>query len=131
MASRRGRKKKVQKQESLLDLLGRLIINVVALLVVEAVVPGFVLSNLQSATIAAIVIGVTNTFIRPVLQIIALPISILTLGLFAFVINVLLLMGVAAIVPGFEIDGFLTAAISSIALSLTTAFLHKMAESRD
>lgn len=121
-------RKKQKKQESVFDLFGRLIINVVALLVVEAIIPGFTLTDLQSAFIAAIIIGVTNTFIRPVFQLIALPISILTLGLFAFVVNVLLLMGVASIVPGFEIDGFLTAAVSSVVLSMVTTFLHKMAE---
>lgn len=130
MISKFSRNKKY-KQESLFDLLGRLIVNVVALLVVEAIIPGFVLSNLQSAVIASIVIGAVNTFIRPILLIISLPISILTLGLFAFVVNVFLLMGVAAVVPGFEIDGFTTAAISSIVLSLITAFLHKISESKN
>ncbi len=111
-----------------MKLVGELIINTVALLVVEYVTPGFELETLESAIVAAIGIGVVNTFIRPVLQIIALPISILTLGIFAFFINVTLLWGVAAIVPGFNISSFFTAAIASILLSLVNAFLHKLAK---
>jgi len=102
-----------------------LVINTVALLVVQFIIPGFFISDLTTAIVAAIVIGVINTFIRPIVQIIALPLSLLTLGIAAFVVNVLLLMLAAAIVPGFEIDGFLTAAISSIVLSLVSTFLHK------
>lgn len=111
-----------------MHIIGELIINVLALFVVEYIIPGFVLVDIQSAIVAAIVIGIVNTFIRPVLHIIALPISILTLGIFAFLINVALLWMVASIVPGFEIDGFVTAAIASIALALTNAFLHKLAK---
>jgi len=118
---------RVKQRESIWELLGKLLINVVALLVVEAIVPGFELLDLQSAIIAAVVIGVVNTFIRPILQIIALPISILTLGLAAFFINVGLLMLVARLVPGFEISGFLIAAISSVVLALVSTFLHKLA----
>jgi len=110
-------------------LLGNLIINIVALLVVEYVVPGFELVDIRAAVVAAIMIGVVNTFIRPVLQIVALPVSILTLGITAFLINVALLWFVATIVPGFNISGFVTAAIASIALALVTAFLHKLASS--
>jgi putative membrane protein len=111
-----------------MNLIGELIINVLALFVVEYVIPGFYLESLGAAVVAAIAIGVVNTFIRPVLQIIALPISILTLGIFAFIINVFLLWMVAYVVPGFEINSFVTAAIASIALALTNAFLHKLAK---
>jgi len=101
-------------------------INVLALLVVDYILPGFELDGLGAAVVTAIIIGVINTFIRPILQIIALPISILTLGIFAFLINVALLLATSLIVPGFEIDGFLTAAIASILLTLTTMFLQKL-----
>ena len=110
-----------------MKLIIRLVVNVLALLVVEYIVPGFTLTNIQVAIIAAIVIGMVNTFIRPLLQLIALPISIFTFGLFAFIINVLLLWGVSIAVPGFEISGFLTAVIASILLSLVSCFLHKLA----
>lgn len=108
-------------------LLGELVIKTIAILIVEYVVPGFELSDLKATLVTVVVIGVVNTFIRPILQIIALPISILTLGIAAFFINVVLLWGVAYVVPGFTIDGFLTAAIASILLALVSAFLHKLA----
>ena len=117
-----------KKRESVLHLIGQLVVNVVALLVVEAVVPGFTLIDIKTAVITAIVLGVVNTFIRPVLQLIALPISLLTLGLTAFLINVALLLLVDKLIDGFEIDSFVIAAIASIVLSLVTAFLHKLAK---
>ena len=74
-----------------MKLLMRLVINVLSLLIVEYLVPGFVLKDIWTAVVAAIVIGIVNVLIKPVLQFIALPISILTLGIGAFLINVLLL----------------------------------------
>ena len=110
-----------------MKLIFRLAVNVFALLVVEYLVPGFVLTNLWAAVIAAVVIGVVNTFIRPILQLIALPVSILTFGIAAFFINVLLLWLTSMFVPGFEIATFTTAIIASIVLSLVSWFLHKLA----
>lgn len=107
-------------------LIVRLATNVFALLVVEYLVPGFVLTDLWAAVIAAIVIGIVNTFIKPILQLIALPISILTFGISAFLINVLLLWGTSMLVPGFEIVNFLTAIVASILLTLVSWFLHKL-----
>jgi len=110
-----------------MKLIIRLAVNVFALLVVEYLVPGFILTSLWAAVIAAVVIGVVNTFIRPILQLIALPISILTFGITAFFINVLLLWLTSMFVPGFEIATFTTAIIASIVLSLVSWFLHKLA----
>lgn len=106
----------------------RLAINVFALLVVAYLVPGFRLANLWAAVVAAVVIGVVNTFIRPFLQLITLPISILTFGLFAILINVFLLWVTSKFVPGFEIANFTTAFIASILLSLVSWFLQKLAQ---
>jgi len=110
-----------------MKLIMRLAVNVFALLIVEYLVPGFILKNLWTAVVAAVAIGVVNTFIKPILQLIALPISILTLGIGAFLINVLLLWGTSRLVPGFYIANFTTAFIASIVLSLVTWFLHKLA----
>jgi len=105
----------------------RLAINVFALFVVEYLVPGFHLAGLWTAVVAAIVIGVVNTFIRPIVQLIALPISILTFGIAAIIINVLLFWGASMLVPGFTIDGFLTALVASLVLSLVSWFMHRLA----
>lgn len=105
----------------------RLAINVFALFVVEYLVPGFHLASIWTGVVAAIAIGLVNTIIRPILQLIALPLSILTFGITAFLINVLLLWGTSKIVPGFIIDSFTTALISAVVLSLVSWFLHKLA----
>jgi putative membrane protein len=110
-----------------MKLIIRLAVNVFALFVVEYLVPGFTLANWQTAVVAAIVIGIVNTLIRPVLQLIALPISILTFGIAAFFINVGLLYLTSKFVPGFYIASFTTAIIASVVLSLVSWFLHKLA----
>ena len=115
-------------QYKYMKLLIRLAINVLALFVVEYLVPGFVLQSFGTAVVAAIAIGIVNTLIKPVLQIIALPITILTLGIGAFLINVLLLWGTSKLVPGFYIAGFWTAVVASILLSLVTWFLGRLAK---
>ncbi len=109
-------------------LIMRLAINVFALYVVEYLVPGFKLDNIWAATVAAVVIGIVNTFIRPILQIITLPISIATFGIFALLINVALLYVASLIVPGFEIANFTTAIIASVALSFVSWFLSRLAK---
>jgi putative membrane protein len=110
-----------------MKLIIRLAINVFALLVVEYLVPGFFLADLTSAVVAAVVIGVVNTFIRPIIQLIALPITLLTFGITAFLINVVLLWLTSKFVPGFEIASFTTAIIASIVLTFVSWFLHKLA----
>jgi putative membrane protein len=110
-----------------MKLIIRLAVNVFALFVVEYLVPGFFLKDFWTAVVAAVAIGIVNTFIKPILQLIALPISLITLGIGAFLINVLLLWGTSKLVPGFVIEGFYTAIIASIVLSLVTWFLHKLA----
>ncbi len=107
-------------------LILRLATNVFALLVVAYLVPGFVLSNLSAAVVAAIAIGVVNTFIKPIIQLVALPISILTFGIAAFLINVFLLWTTSKFVPGFVIENFTTAIVASIVLSLVSWFLHRL-----
>ena len=110
-----------------MKLIIRLAVNVFTLLVVEYLVPGFILTDYRAAIAAAIVIGVVNSFIKPIVHLIALPISILTFGIAAFLINVLLLWGASMMVPGFEIVSFTTAIIASIVLTLVSWFLTKLA----
>ncbi|MHB8975030.1 MAG: phage holin family protein [Pirellulaceae bacterium] len=108
-------------------LIIRLAINVAALFIVEYLVPGFRLAGFTTAVVAAIVIGIVNTLIRPILQLIALPISILTFGVAAFLINVFLLWLSSRLVPGFEIVNFWTAIVASVVLSLVSWFLNRLA----
>jgi putative membrane protein len=117
-------------QDNPMNLLTHLAINILALLVVDYLLPGVELSTFMTAFVAAVVIGIINTFVRPILQVLALPFSIVTFGLTAFLINVGLLYLASVIVPGFLIDGFVSAAIASILLTLVGWVLHKMAHGK-
>lgn len=108
----------------------KILINIIALLIVSYIVPGFYFSDIWAAFVTAVVFGVANTYIKPVLQVLFLPVSVVTLGIGAFLINVFLLWGVSFVVPGFEIANFLTAAVASIALALISIFLHKIIDSK-
>lgn len=110
-----------------MKLVGRLLINILALLVVSYLVPGFILVDWRATFAAAIVIGIMNTLIKPILQVVALPISIMTFGIAAFLINVSLLWFASHLVPGFEIATFTTAMIASVVLSLVSWFLNRLA----
>ena len=81
-------------------------------------IPGISISNFWAALIAAAVIALINIFIKPALVFLTLPINILTLGLFVLVINALLFMLVAYVVPGVEVDGFWSAFLGSLILSI-------------
>lgn len=82
------------------------------------VIPGITISNFVTALIAAVVIALINVFIKPVLIFLTLPINILTLGLFILVINALLFMFVAYLVPGVQVNGFWSAFLGALLLSI-------------
>jgi len=102
------------------------LITAIALLVTAYVVPGIYLSGFLAALIAAVLSGLVNAIVRPLLIILTLPITILTLGLFLLVINAIALLIVAALTPGFDITGLLPAVIGSIVLSIVTGVIHFM-----
>ena len=82
------------------------------------IIPGIKIDNFTAAMIAAVVIALINTFIKPVLILLTLPINILTLGIFTLVINALLFMFAAYLVPGIEISGFWSALFGSLLISI-------------
>lgn len=82
------------------------------------IVPGITISSFVTALVASIVIALVNLIIKPVLIFLTLPINILTLGLFILVINALLFMFVAYLVPGVEVDGFWSAFLGALILSI-------------
>lgn len=107
-------------------LIAEWFLNGLGLFIVSRIVPGIILSDFASALIAVIIIGLVNAFIKPVLVLLTLPINILSLGLFTFIINALLLLLASALAPGFEVDGFGTALIGSILLSIINILLHSL-----
>lgn len=106
-----------------MQLLIALVINALAFLLTAYIVPGFKVADFTTAVLAAIVLGVVNTFIKPVLSFVSLPITIVTLGLFAFVINAVVLFIVSAVVPGVMIDGWVPAILGAIVLSIVSTVL--------
>ena len=106
----------------------RLILNwllsALAVWIVSQVVPGIYVNGLTTALIAALAIGLINATIGFVLKILTFPLTLLTLGLFWFVINALMLELASALVPGFEVRGFFAAFVGAIVLSIVSSVLH-------
>lgn len=99
-------------------LLVRWFISAATLLLVAYLVPGFHVSGWYAAFIAALVLGLVNALIRPILLILTLPVNILTLGLFTLVVNAFMLWLVSTVVKGFEISGFAPAFWGALVLWL-------------
>lgn len=98
----------------------------VALLITANVVPGFIIKTFVAALVAAIVVGLVNAFIRPILRILSFPITLLSFGLFTLVINALTLWLASGLTPGsgFEIKGFVPAFFGSIVLTIVSSIIN-------
>jgi len=94
------------------------LINAAALLALKYIMPSITVDSFVTALIVAIVLGFINTLIRPIFVILTLPVTILTLGLFIFVINGLLFWAVGSFVPGFHVDGFWSGVFGAIIYSI-------------
>ena len=103
-----------------MGLIIRWLLNTLALFVVAHVVPHFSYTSLLSLAIAAAVLGLLNALVRPVLFLLTLPITVLTVGLFLLVLNAVMLELTDWLVPGFAIDGFGWAIVGALVLSLVT-----------
>src|SRR5882672_7448344 len=99
------------------------LLSALSLMIVAHVVRGFDVTGFTAALIAALVIGLVNATLGLFLKIVTLPLTLVSLGLFWFVINALMLKLAAAFVPGFSIQGFLPAFFGAIVLSLVNLFL--------
>lgn len=102
------------------------VVLALALLGVAEILPGFTVINFYVAFIGALVLGILNALVRPILIFITLPITLLTLGLFIFVINTGLLLFVDSFVDGITIDGFLPAFFGALILSTISTILNKI-----
>lgn len=104
-----------------MTLILRLLFNALGLLLIAKFVDGITVAGLYPAVIAALVLGLLNLIIRPVLFILTLPITIITLGLFAFVINALLFLFAASFIEGFFVSSFWYALLGSLLMSIVSA----------
>ncbi len=101
-----------------MTILLRWILNALALILVSALVPGVTVASVYSALVAALLLGFANAVIRPILILLTLPITVLTLGLFTFVINAAMIWLVSSIVKGFDVQSFGAALMAALILWL-------------
>ena len=102
-------------------LLIRLVINIVAILIISYLFPKVIrVDGFWAALIAAFLLGIVNAILRPILVLLTLPITIITLGLFLLVINGFMLWLVSAFVKGFQVNGFWGAVLGSILISIVS-----------
>ncbi len=99
------------------------LVSTLAILITAYILPGVHVDGLVAAIVLAVVLGIVNTILRPILIVLTLPITILTLGLFVLVINGLLVMLASYIVPGFAVDNFWWALLFGIVLAIVNWFL--------
>lgn len=104
------------------------LLNAVAIVVSAYVLPGVHVQDFVVALILAVVLGIINAILKPILLILTLPINILTLGLFTFIINASLVMLAASLVKGFAVDSFWWALAFSLVLSLVNWFFHRLSK---
>lgn len=107
-----------------MNLLIKILITSGLVLLIANFMPGVHVEGFTTALIVAIVLGLLNIFIKPILVILTLPVTILTLGLFLLVINALMILLCTKIVDGFSVDTFLTALIFSIILSVLQSIMN-------
>jgi len=105
----------------------RILVTAAALWVAASLIPGIALRDVTATLLAALVLGIINAFVRPILIILTLPITLLTLGLFIFVLNAFCLWLTSRVVPGFEVQSFGAALLGALVTSavswILTAFV--------
>lgn len=106
------------------QLLLKWTLNSVALFAVMKLISGIQIDRFQHLLMATLVIGLLNVFLRPIIILLTLPVTLLTLGLFTFVINGLIFFLAAEIVPGFHVNGFGAAFIAALLFSLLSSLLN-------
>ena len=102
------------------------LITTIAILISAHFLPGVAIRNFMAAVVTALVLGLINAIIRPILIVLTFPLTILTLGLFIFVLNALLVLLTSAIVPGFDVRNFWWALLFSLVFSLVSFMLHRI-----
>lgn len=105
------------------------LLNAIALLIVAYILPGITVASFGSALIAALVLGLLNTLVKPVLVILTLPITVVTLGLFLLVLNALVFWFVGSVLKGFQVEGFWWAFLGALIYSIIAGLLSGLVSS--
>ena len=112
-----------------MNFLINLLISGIAVFITAYVLPGVTLEqDIVTILIVAVLLGIANSVIKPILHLLTFPITIVTFGLFAFVINALMVMLVDYFVAGFSVDNFLWAIAFSVVLSIVSSVLRKIGD---
>ena len=104
----------------------RVVLNAVAIAAAAYVVPGIIVSGVAAALMGGLILGFVNAIVKPVLILLTLPATLLTLGLFLFVVNAICLALTAAVVPGFDISGFWGAFVGALVVTLVSWVLNAL-----
>ena len=104
----------------MIGILLRMAMVALGLYIATTIVPGVVIDNVKTLVLAALVLAIVNAVVRPIVVVLTLPLTIVTLGLFIFVVNALMFWGVGSVLPGFHVAGFVPALLGSIVVGLTS-----------
>jgi putative membrane protein len=110
--------------------LARLVLNGLAIIIAAWLLPGIRISSSVSALLAGVILGFVNAIVRPVLFFLTLPLTLLTLGLFIFVLNAVCFGLTAWLVPGFSVDGFFSAVFGALLVSVVSWILNGLVVGR-
>ncbi|ACU58307.1 phage holin family protein [Chitinophaga pinensis] len=110
-----------------MNFLIRLLVTALAAMVTAYILPGVNIKDFTSALILALVLAILNLLVKPILVLLTLPATILTLGLFLLVINAVIILLAARLVKGFSVDGFFWALIFSVVLTVVSSIMHSIA----
>jgi len=108
----------------MISFLSKTLITAVAILIAVFLLPGVHINGTVTAIMVAAVLGILNSFIKPILILLTIPITVFTLGLFLLVINILIIKWASDIVPGFKVDSWIWALLFSIIVSLISSFIN-------
>jgi putative membrane protein len=109
-----------------MNLLLRILVTAELVVVISRFLTGVSVDGFVTSLVVAVVLGLLNIFIKPIIVLFTLPVTILTLGLFLLVINSVIILLCAQIVDGFHVDSFWSALLFSIILSLTQSIIYKL-----
>jgi|SRR5690348_6824233 putative membrane protein len=109
-----------------MQFLGKILVTAVAAIMVSYLLPGVSIDSSVTAIILAVVLALLNGFVKPILIVLTIPITILTLGLFLLIINIIIIKWASEIVPGFSVRNWWSALLFSLLLSVVTALIENL-----
>ena len=114
-----------------MNFLIRLLVSALAAMLTAYLLPGVKLDGFITALVLALVLAILNLLVKPVLIILTLPVTVVTLGLFLLVINAIIILFAANLVDGFKVDGFWWALLFSIVMTVINSIMHGIASKED